>query len=225
MLTYAALSPHPPLIIPEIGQRRLQEVQPTAEGMRRLAQEMAATEPETVIFLTPHGNVFADALSSLGQPQLRGDMTAFGARQEWTASNDLVLLKEIATRSAQSNLPFIILDKDTARQHRLNPDLDHGILVPFHYLQEAGLTDVKIVAISVAYLSTFELYQFGHILEQAADKVGRKVAILASGDMSHRLKSDGPYEYHPDGPIFDQAVRELLGAGDAKGILDLPESM
>ena len=52
MITYAALSPHPPLIIPEIGQRRLQDVQPTVEGMRRLAQELAATAPETVIFLT-----------------------------------------------------------------------------------------------------------------------------------------------------------------------------
>jgi AmmeMemoRadiSam system protein A len=225
MITYAALSPHPPLIIPEIGQRRLQEVQPTVEGMRRLAQELAATAPETVIFLTPHGNVFADALSSLGQPQLRGDLTAFGARQEWTASNDLALLQEIATQTAKSNLPFIILDKDTARQHRLNPDLDHGILVPFHYLQEAGLTDVKIIAISIAYLSTLELYHFGHIVKQAADKVGRKVAILASGDMSHRLKSEGPYEYHPDGPSFDKAVRELLAAGDTEGILGLPESL
>lgn len=225
MITYAALSPHPPLIIPEIGQGQLQEVQPTVDGMGRLAQELAATEPETVIFLTPHGNVFADALSSLGQPHLRGDMTAFGAQQEWTASNDLILLKEIATQSAQSNLPFIILDKETAYQHRLNPDLDHGILVPFHYLQGAGLTDVKIIAISIAYLSTLELYQFGHILKQAADKIGRKVAILASGDMSHRLKSDGPYEYHPDGPPFDQAVRELLSSGDAEGIMGLPESL
>jgi AmmeMemoRadiSam system protein A len=136
-----------------------------------------------------------------------------------------VLLREIAHQSAQANLPFVIIDEETAREHRLNPDLDHGILVPLYYLQEAGLTDVKIIAISVAYLSTLELYQFGHVLKQAADKVGRKVAILASGDMSHRLKSDGPYEYHPDGPTFDQAVRELLGAGDAQGILDLPESL
>lgn len=225
MITYAALSPHPPLIIPEIGQQRLHQVQSTVNGLRRLAKELADTEPETVIFLTPHGNVFADALSSLGQPQLKGDMKAFGAKQRWSADNDLVLLREIAHQSAQANLPFVIIDEETAREHRLNPDLDHGILVPLYYLQEAGLTDVKIIAISVAYLSTLELYQFGHVLKQAADKVGRKVAILASGDMSHRLKSDGPYEYHPDGPTFDQAVRELLGAGDAQGILDLPESL
>lgn len=225
MITYAALSPHPPLIIPEIGQQRLHQVQSTVNGLRRLAKELADTEPETVIFLTPHGNVFADALSSLGQPQLKGDMKAFGAKQRWSADNDLVLLREIAHQSAQANLPFVIIDEETAREHRLNPDLDHGILVPLYYLQKAGLTDVKIIAISVAYLSTLELYQFGHVLKQATDKVGRKVAILASGDMSHRLKSDGPYEYHPDGPTFDQAVRELLGAGDAQGILDLPESL
>lgn len=225
MITYAALSPHPPLIIPEIGQQRLQEVQSTVDGLRRLSKELAASKPETVIFLTPHGNVFADALSSLGQPHLKGDMSAFGAKQKWSADNDLVLLREIAHQSAQANLPFVIIDEETARDHRLNPSLDHGILVPLYYLQEAGLTNVGLIAVSIAFLSALELYQFGTVLKKAADKVGRKVAILASGDMSHRLKNDGPYDYHPDGPAFDKAVRELLGTGDAEALLNLPESL
>ena len=225
MITYAALSPHPPLIIPEIGQERVKEVQATVDGLRRMAQELAETKPETIIFLTPHGNVFADALSSLGQPQLTGDLSGFGARQTWSAANDLTLLQEIAQQSIEANLPFVIIDDGTARKHRLNPNLDHGILVPLYYLQEAGLTDVSLVAISIAYLPVLDLYQFGTLLKTAADNVGRRVAILASGDMSHRLKSDGPYHYHPDGPVFDETIRELLGSGDTQALLNLPESL
>lgn len=225
MLTYAALSPHPPLIIPEIGGARLKDVQPTVEGLQHLAREMAASEPETVIFLTPHGNVFADALSSLGQPILTGDLANFGARQKWQVNNDVELLGEIAAQAAQNDLPFVILDQDIAQKHRLNPYLDHGILVPMYYLQEAGLTGVNIIAISIAFLPILQLYQFGHILKQAADKVGRRIAILASGDMSHRLKDDGPYQYHPDGPVFDHTIRDLLAARDVEGIINLPETL
>jgi len=225
MITYAALSPHPPLIIPEIGGSRIREVQSTVDGLQSLARELAASEPETIIFLTPHGNVFADALSSLGQPVLRGDLTNFGAKQKWQLSNDLELLKEIAAQSADDNLPFVILDQDIAQRYRLNPDLDHGILVPLYYLQAAGLTDVRIIAISIAFLPNIQLYQFGHILQKAAEKTGRRIAILASGDMSHRLKDDGPYQYHPDGPVFDQTIRDLLGAGDVEGIINLPDTL
>ena len=99
MIAYAALSPHPPLIVPEIGGSRLKEVQSTVDGMQQMARELAASSPETIVFLTPHGNVFADALSSLGQPILKGDLANFGARQKWQVSNDLELLREIAAQS------------------------------------------------------------------------------------------------------------------------------
>ncbi|NLU48218.1 MAG: AmmeMemoRadiSam system protein A [Syntrophomonadaceae bacterium] len=225
MIAYAALSPHPPLIVPEIGGSRLKEVQSTVDGMQQMARELAASSPETIVFLTPHGNVFADALSSLGQPILKGYLANFGARQKWQVSNDLELLREIAAQSTAENLPFVILDQEIAQKHRLNPNLDHGILVPLYYLQEAGLTEVSLVAISIAFLPNIQLYQFGQVLQQAADKIGRKVAILASGDMSHRLKSDGPYQFHPDGPVFDQTIRDLLQAGDVEGVLNLPETL
>ena len=65
MITYAALSPHPPLLIPEIGGERIQDVAATVEGMQQMARELVDSYPETVVFLTPHGNVFSDAVSAL----------------------------------------------------------------------------------------------------------------------------------------------------------------
>lgn len=55
MIAYAALSPHPPLIVPEIGGSRLKEVQSTVDGMQQMARELAASSPETIVFLTPMG--------------------------------------------------------------------------------------------------------------------------------------------------------------------------
>ena len=50
-----------------------------------------------------------------------------------------------------------------------------------------------------------------------------KIAIIASGDMSHCLKEDGPYGFHPDGPEFDKALIEYLKRKDIKNILKLDE--
>lgn len=194
--------------------------------MRQMAREMADSYPETIIFITPHGNVFADAISALADSQLKGDFGAFGNYQLGTScNNDTELLREIALRSSSANINFVLLDQDTARRNQLNPRLDHGILVPLHYLEEAGLSDASIIPISVAFLSLLELYHFGTLIRDAADALGRRVAIVASGDMSHRLKDDGPYDYHPDGERFDKEIKTLLEQGDVTALLDIPEEL
>jgi len=51
----------------------------------------------------------------------------------------------------------------------------------------------------------------------------KKYALIASGDMSHCLKEDGPYGLHPDGPKFDKALIEYLKRKDIKNFLKLDE--
>lgn len=226
MITYAALSPHPPIIVPYIGGERLQEAQLTVNGMKKMAGELLASAPETIVFLTPHGNVFADCISYLSEPVLTGDFSNFGSNAEGTSvNNDLSLLAEIEKRSSRAGIAFLPVDSDTAHRNRLNPCLDHGILVPLHYLAEAGMKDISVAAISIGYLSILELYALGKIINDVAGHLGKRVAIVASGDMSHRLKDEGPYDYHPDGPRFDDIIKNLLDTGDTASILTIPEEI
>lgn len=48
-----------------------------------------------------------------------------------------------------------------------------------------------------------------------------KLALIASGDLSHKLKNEGPYEYHPDGEKFDKELVSSLKSKDLENILDL----
>lgn len=225
MITYAALAPHPPLLIPDVGGSRLNEVSPTVEGMKRLAKEVAKTSPDCLVFLTPHGNVFGDCISVLGERQLYGDLSSFGSRFKTRAANDLALLQKIAQGCLDKDIALVILDRDIADNNHLNPDLDHGILVPYYYLIEAGLNDIPILAISIGFLSELELYQFGRTIQEAAYQAGRRAAIIASGDMSHRLKDEGPYDFHPDGPVFDKAIEGLLAKADFNGLFQLNDKL
>lgn len=225
MITYAALAPHPPLLIPDIGGSRLKEVNTTVDGMKQLAKALAESSPDCLVFFTPHGNVFADCISILGERQLEGDLSSFGSRFKTQAATDLLLLQKIAQESLEKDIALVILDRDIAENNRLNPDLDHGILVPYYYLLEAGLGDIPILAISIGFLSDMELYLFGQAVQTAAEQAGRRVAIIASGDMSHRLKDEGPYDFHPDGSEFDRTIQSLLTAGDFNGLFELNDKL
>ena len=47
---------------------------------------------------------------------------------------------------------------------------------------------------------------------------------MASGDLSHRLKDDGPYDYAEEGPIFDEQVTKAMAEGDFLAFLKFKES-
>lgn len=226
MISYACLSPHPPLIIPAIGGDNLKEVTSTVNGMRNMARDLVDTSPDMVIFLTPHGNVFADCISYLSEPDLAGDFSNFGHQSIGARRhNDLLLAKEITKQASEQGIDFVGINQDIAHRHHLNAGIDHGILVPLYYLEEAGLKDIPIVAISIGYLSVPELYNFGRILASAAAGQGRKIALVASGDMSHRLKDDGPYTFHTDGPRYDESIKIMLADKNIEGILELPHAL
>lgn len=222
MIVYGALAPHPPLIIPGIGGRELRQVAETVKGMNRLATEIADKNPDILVVITPHGNVFRDAISILGEPRLKGNLAQFGqGRLNYEHPNCLEFLEALQHKAGSHNIPVVAINS-AQDKHGLNPDLDHGVIVPLHYLKEAGLRDIPLLAISYGMISLEELYRFGMLIREVADDLGLKVAVLASGDMSHRLKNDGPYSYHPDGPVFDQQVKDLISEGKTIELLRMP---
>lgn len=223
MLCYVALSPHPPAIIPAIGGDRLNEIRLTLESLQQIAQEIKESAPETIVFLTPHGNVFSNCLTCLPGSELKGDFGQFGHPEiSFSVANDVELLQELTNESFKKGIEFAVLDVEIIRHNQLNPYLDHGIMVPLYYLQAAGLQDFKVMPVSIGYLPLLTLYRFGQAITEAARRMRRKIAVVASGDMSHRLKDEGPYAYHPDGVKFDHLMYEYLKTGDVKSLMNIP---
>lgn len=72
----------------------------------------------------------------------------------------------------------------------------------------------QIVRIGLSGLSPLMHYELGRRISETADKLGRRVAIMASGDLSHKVKEDGPYGLTPEGPEFDAEITSLLDEAD-----------
>ncbi|MGE5450099.1 MAG: AmmeMemoRadiSam system protein A [Methanomassiliicoccales archaeon] len=219
------LCPHPPAMIPEVGKNDASQTRASINGMRELAQAIKACQPECLIFLTPHGNIFADAISFLVEPVLEGNLANFGAKDiNFTVDNDLELLRAWAVACEGAGLPLVGIDKEVVYQG-VSPNLDHGVTVPLYFLHQAGLDDLPLIVISQSGLPEDELYQVGMCLEQACEEIGRRAVVIASGDMSHRLAQDGPYGYNPAGPEFDRLIMEIIKAGEINQLLQMPAEL
>ena len=57
-------------------------------------------------------------------------------------------------------------------------------------------------------------YRLGQCIAQAVENLGRRAVFIASGDLSHKLKDDGPYGFAPEGPEFDRQITGAMAEGD-----------
>jgi len=63
------------------------------------------------------------------------------------------------------------------------------------------------------------------IIKEAAEYLGRKTIIIASGDLSHKLTHGGPYGFAPEGPELDKTLVDIMKSGDLKEFLKTDENL
>ncbi|HHW15563.1 MAG TPA: AmmeMemoRadiSam system protein A [Firmicutes bacterium] len=218
------VAPHPPLLIPEIGRGHLERVQATVRGMEEAAAAVRQAGVEAVVVISPHGPVFRDAVAVSLDPTPAGDFRGFGARASYRFAGDLPLARAILEALARAGIEGVGLDEEVAERYGLPLALDHGTLVPLHFLQKAGV-EAAVVPLGMSLLPPADLLRVGEAIRAAAEAEGRRIALVASGDLSHRLTPDAPAGYDPRGKEFDHRLVALLRRGDVRGIADLDDDL
>jgi len=207
-LVFASICPHPPIIIPEIGRENTKEVQKTIQALKKLEEEIGKKAPEAILIISPHGPVFPDKMSVRSQSEYFGNFALFGAPEvDFHFRGDSALSQKIVSESNQAGIPALLLDLATCQYYGLETTLDHGTLVPIYFLLR-NLTEVPIVPIAFSYLSLEDHFKFGQVLAQIS--TNQRIALIASGDLSHALTYDAPAGYSPLGQEFDQTLIRLI---------------
>lgn len=214
------IAPHPPLLIPDVGRSHRERVGNTVRSLEAAAKAVRDAEVEAVVVISPHGPVFRDAVAVSLDPSPAGDFRGFGARTRLAFRNDLTLARAILERLAERGIKGAALDREEAHRFGLDLELDHGTLVPLYFLDRAGV-DRPVVPLAMSLLPPGELRKVGEAIREAAESTGRRVALVASGDLSHRLTPDAPAGYDPAGREFDHRLVSLLRRGDVEGIAAL----
>lgn len=203
----AIITPHPPVLLPEVGGGREREIAATDRAMRTAAETVAAWQPDVIIVSSPHTILYRDYFHIAPGDGAVGDMSRFGAPEvRIHASYDTLLREEIIRRAEAEGLHAGTLGQR-------DPELDHGVLIPLYYLRKADVR-CPIVRMGLSGFSPLDHYRLGKCVQDAVNALGRRAVFLASGDLSHKLKADGPYGYAPEGPQFDDAVTRTMASGD-----------
>jgi MEMO1 family protein len=97
------LLPHPPVMIPEIGQDEAELAQQTIDKAREAAQTVTSLAPDTIVVITPHGLIFEDGVTVMGGDVLSGSFGEFGDDTPYQLRNDTELVAEIKRLSDEAN--------------------------------------------------------------------------------------------------------------------------
>lgn len=223
----AYLLPHPPIILEEIGMGEEKKAQSTVNGMKIVSKDIKEKSPSTIIIITPHGPLFRDAISISVEENLRGDFARFGHEEiSFKFENNLELTNKIIHSSLRDKISIVEVDKKTSKQYNIENSLDHGALVPLYYVDKE-YKDFKLIHITYGLLTPEKLFEFGSIIEKSIKESDDDVVIIASGDLSHKLSNEGPYNYSPEGKVFDEKIVNIIKEGKLGALksfdLDLAE--
>ncbi|MCM1256810.1 MAG: AmmeMemoRadiSam system protein A [Roseburia sp.] len=215
-ITAAYMVPHPPLIIPSVGKGEEKQIQKTIDAYEETGQRISVHRPETIVLISPHQTMYADYFHISPGESAQGDFGQFRAGQEKIkVSYDREFVIKLSGLAGEKGLPAGTFGEKEKK-------LDHGTMVPLYFVNKYW-RDYRLVRIGLSGLSLVSHYELGQCIKEVAENLGRNVVLVASGDLSHCLKPDGPYGYQEEGPVYDKNIMEVMEKGNFLELFDFSE--
>lgn len=200
-IKYCAIIPHSPILIPEIGQSNRSLLQKTLDSYQEIKQELKDSGIKNIIILSPHGPIQDKAFlcqSGIGMRLGGKEISYLGSRKK--VSSNLSLSQAICEKI-----------REISPIYQTSPEmLDYGSSIPLELLIDESFNPKVTVINKAEELDLDAHYEMGKKIAEAIFQDGSDCAIIASADLSHRLKKSSPGGYSPKGAKFDNKLIEYL---------------
>ncbi len=214
-IVFSAITPHPLLLIPNIGKSNLSQLKATQTAFDKLKAALEKSMADTLLIISPHGRVQKEAFGMNLCPDFSADFEEFGdfaTRFRWPGNVGLAhRLKEALETSA----PLQLLSE---------AKLDYGTSVPLSQLV-GGNTSMKLIPLYYSGHDIEAQYEFGKHLHPHLQRSNENIAVIASGDLSHRLDKGSPGGYSAKAKRFDTKVLKYLKEKNTQALLDLDKDL
>lgn len=208
--------PHPPLIVPDVGRGEEKKIGDTVRAYQEAARRIGEIKPETIVLVSPHQTMYADYFHISPGKGAKGDFGQFrAAKVKLEVSYDTEFVEKLCRLADIRELPAGTMGERDRR-------LDHGTMVPLYFVEQYW-KEYRLVRIGLSGLPLIRHYELGQCIQRAAEVLDRKTVLVGSGDLSHRLKEDGPYGYREEGPAYDSRVMDVMGRAAFGELLEFPE--
>jgi MEMO1 family protein len=201
-LSFAAIVPHPPILIPSIGKEAgLDQIQNTKAAMERLETELYAAHIKTIIIISPHESIHDDSFVVHASDTFTSSFEAFGdmsAASSWTGAP--ALAARISHAAREASVPVRMMSKS---------EVSHGTTVPLRYLTKHA-DDISVLPVGFSGLSAEKHIQFGELLKDCIMSSSSRIAVIASGDLARCHSADGPIPHSDIGAAFDVQILQAM---------------
>jgi len=216
-ITASFMVPHPPMIVPAVGNGGEKQIEATARAYRKVAEDVAKLAPDTIIISSPHSVMYSDYFHISPGKEATGSFVQFRAPQvRFREQYDTELVREICLLADARQFPAGTLGERDRY-------LDHGTMVPLYFIRQK-YDDFRIIRIGLSGLALTKHYELGQIIKEAAERTGRRAVYIASGDLSHKLQDYGPYGFAPEGPQYDERIMQVMGTASFGELLEFDET-
>ena len=213
-IVFGCAVPHPPIIVPEIGKGQEREAAATIEAMKKLGEKLTKCHPDILLVISPHGTTLHDAMGVTTTDFSEGNLDTWGTQGlNFHFENDTQFVTYLQQEARRANIPLVSIGEKSY-------NLDHGVLIPLYFLAESA-KGIPLVPLTFSWLPLSTHFNFGQIIRQTAERTEKKVALIASGDLSHRLIPGAPAGYDPMGKVFDEKLTDAISRLDSGAILSL----
>lgn len=216
MIIFSAFCPHTPILIPSVGKDNIDNIEKTADSYSYLEQQFCSAKPDAVVIISPHGSIYDDAYSINLCDKYTGNFEDFGifdTRVQY--ATDHLLIERIQRHMRHKKLPITL---DTCEK------LDHGSFIPLFLLSQQ-CANIHIVPIGTSGLDLRSHFEFGHELKELILDSSKRVAIIASGDLSHALSTEAPAGFSEYGVKLDGLVKDLVAENNVASLLKIDKKM
>ena len=210
-LVFAAVMPHSPLLIPNIGKENTAQFNVTIEAAANLAKDLEAAQPDSIIVISSKGQIFPNGLAINIYPNFNANLEVFGdlvTRLEFTG--DIALAGKLREKLEEKHNIMLISEAE----------LDYGSSIPLYLLGSNFRQPIVPMTVDNS-LSIKDVIKLGENIQSTIINDKTRVAIIASADLSHRLNKKSPHGYSPKGKKFDQKIIDALKDKDNKAIIEL----
>jgi len=200
-IVFAGLMPHAPILVPGVGRKRLADAAATARAMKLVADHAMAAQPDTIVLISPHAPRLPGAFGLWQASHLHGSLEIFGSPEDAVdLPVDRTFARHLEQEAGRRGLHFWDIS---------HGPLDHGALVPLWYLTASGWKGPTVI-LGLNDPGDGGLVELGQAIAGTARGLKRRIAVIASGDMSHRLTRSAPCGFHPQAHRFDETFIGLL---------------
>ena len=212
MIVFSAFVPHSPLLIESISKDRYHKFDDTHEAIKELRVHLEASRPDVIITLSAHANIHDSVFSLHLHESYRVDLTEFGDHATTKSFQpDLELASRVRRHMRTENLPLTLGSGEV---------LNYGAGVPLLLLTDN--LHAKVLPISYSGLDAKTHLAFGRMLKDVFMNSSKRIAVIASGDLSHCLSTDAPMGFKKEGQLFDDAVLEAVRNVSSAKLLTIP---